>query len=296
MRRGVAFGVVAYGIWGLFPLYWPLLEPASAAEILAHRIIWSFATMTLVLLIMRRWRVLWSLPRRTWLLVTAAAVLIAANWGIYIYAVNNGRVVEAALGYYFNPLVSVALGVFVMRERLRPLQWVAIGIAAAAVVLISVGAGGLPVIAISLAFTFALYGLVKKVIRLDAPESLTAEAMVLTPAALGFLIYLQIAGHSSLAGDGTGHLALLMSTGLITVVPLGAFAVAAHALPLSVTGFLQYITPTLQFLLGVLWAHEQMAPSRWFGFGVIWVALGVYSFDALRQGSRNRQSSPGPGS
>ncbi len=291
MRRGALFGLLAYGIWGLFPLYWPILKPATAPEILANRVVWSFLTMTVVLSISRRWHQLRSLPGRTWLQVVAAALLVSVNWGVYIFAVNNGHIVDAALGYYINPLVSIGLGVLILRERLRPLQWVAIGIAAAAVVVITVGTGGVPIIGITLALSFALYGLVKKLIPLPATASLTAEAMVLTPAALAFGTYLQFSHESTLTGHGTGHVLLLITTGLITVIPLGAFAVAAQALPLSVLGFLQYITPTLQFLLGVVWAHEQMAPSRWLGFGVIWAALGVYSYDAIRHSKQSRRRS-----
>ncbi len=293
MRRGIAFGVLAYGVWGLFPLFWPFLEPASAPEILAHRVVWSLVFMAVVVTALRHWSVLRTLSRRTWLQVAAAAVLIAVNWGVYIYAVNNGLVVEAALGYYINPLVSVALAVLVLRERLRPLQWVAVGVAAVAVVVIAAGTGGLPWIALSLAVSFALYGLVKKVVPLAATESLTAEALVLTPVALAFLVWLQFAGRSTLTGHGTGHVVLLALGGVVTIVPLVAFAVAARSLPLSVVGFLQYITPTMQFLLGVFWAHEHMAPSRWAGFVIIWAALALYSVDAVRHARTVRRTTAG---
>jgi chloramphenicol-sensitive protein RarD len=289
MRRGILFGLLAYGVWGLFPLFWPLLEPASAPEILAHRVVWSLVFMSLVLTARRHWHALRRLPRRTWLQVAAAAALIGVNWGVYIFAVNNGMVVEAALGYYINPLVSVALAVLVLRERLRVLQWVAVGIAGVAVAVIAVGTGGVPWIALTLAASFALYGLVKKVIPLAATESLTAEGLVLAPAALAFLAWLQVAGRSSLDGNGAGHVLLLAVGGLVTIVPLAAFAVAAQALPLSVVGFLQYLTPTMQFGLGVFWAGEHMAPSRWVGFVIIWAALAVYSFDAVRHSRATRR-------
>lgn len=289
MRRGITFGLVAYGVWGLFPLFWPLLEPAGAPEILAHRVVWSLVFMAVVLTVRRHWRTLRGLTARTWLQVATAAVLIAVNWGVYIFAVNDGKVVEAALGYYINPLVSVALAVVVLRERLRVLQWVAVSIAAVAVVVIALGTGGLPWIALTLAVSFALYGLVKKVVPLAATASLTAEALVLAPAALAFLTWLQLTGRSSLTGHGTGHVVLLAAGGLVTIVPLAAFAVAAKALPLSVVGFLQYLTPTMQFLLGVFWAHEHMAPSRWAGFVIIWAALAVYSVDAVRHSRRAQE-------
>lgn len=292
MSRGITFGLVAYGIWGLFPLFWPFLEPASAPEILAHRVVWSLVLMAVVLTVGRHWHALRGLPRRTWLQVAAASVVIGVNWGVYIYAVNDDKVVEAALGYYINPLVSVALAVLVLRERLRVLQWVAVLIAAVAVLVIAVGTGGLPWIALTLAVSFALYGLVKKVVPLAATESLTAEALVLAPAALAFLGWLQLTGRSSLTGNGTGHVLLLATAGLVTIVPLGAFAVAAQTLPLSVVGFLQYVTPTMQFLLGVFWAHEEMAPSRWVGFVIIWAALAVYSVDAVRHSRSRRTAVP----
>ncbi len=286
MRRGIVHGLVAYGVWGLFPLFWPFLKPAGAPEILAHRVVWSLLFMAVVLTVSHRWAALRRLPRRTWAQVAAAAVLIAVNWGVYIFAVNHGRVVEAALGYYINPLVSVALAVVVLRERLRPLQWLAVAIAGVAVLVIALGTGGLPWVALTLATSFALYGLVKKVIPLAPAESLTAEALVLAPLALAFLGWLQLAGRSSLTGNGTGHVLLLAAGGLVTIIPLGAFAVAAQALPLSVVGFLQYLTPTMQFLLGVFWAHETMAPSRWVGFAIIWVALAIFSADAVRHARR----------
>jgi chloramphenicol-sensitive protein RarD len=191
-------------------------------------------------------------------------------------------VVEAALGYYINPLVSVLLGVLVFTERLRVGQWIAVALGAAAVLVIAVGGGAVPYIAIGLALTFATYGLVKKVVPLQPTESLTAEGLVLVVPATAYLVVLQAAGTSTLTGHGTGHVLLLLSTGLVTVGPLLAFAAAARALPLSVLGLLQYITPTVQFLLGVLYFGEHMPPARWIGFGLVWAALAVLTSDALR--------------
>ena len=292
MRRGVLLGWIAYGIWGLFPLYWPLLEPASPPEILAHRIVWSAAVMGLLLLVWRRWSALRGLPLRTWLQVIAAAALIAVNWGVYIYAVNNGQVVDAALGYFMNPLVSVALGVLVLRERLRTTQWVAVAVAAVGVGVQTVEGGGVPVIGLTLAVSFALYGLVKKLVPLGPLVSLTGEGMVLTPIALVYLGILFATGGSTFTDNGAGHVLLIVGTGVITVIPLLAFAGAAQRLPLTTVGLLQYITPTLQFLLGVFWAHESMPASRWFGFIIIWAALAIYTFDALRQGRLRRRAVP----
>lgn len=282
MRRGVLFGFVAYGIWGLFPLYWPYLRPASATEILAHRVVWSAAVMVVVMTLRRNWSIFRALPRRAWGQLAAAAVLIAINWGVYIAAVNGGRVVDAALGYFVNPLVSVALAVLVLHERLRRLQWLAVGIAVVGVVVLTVQATGFPWIGISLALSFALYSLVKKVIPLGPIASLTGESLLLAPLALGYLVLLAAHGQATF-GDHLGHSALLVGAGLITVIPLVAFAVAAQALPLSMLGLMQYLTPTAQFLLGVFWAHEQMPAARWVGFAIIWAALAVFTVDALRQ-------------
>ena len=283
MRRGIVAGLTAYLIWGLFPLYWPLLEPAGALEILAHRMVWSLVVMALLVTGLRQWRAIFAMPPRVFGLVVAAAVLIAVNWAMYIWAVNNGRVVEAALGYYINPLVSVVLGVLVFTERLRVAQWVAVGLGTAAVVVIAVGGGAVPFIAIGLALSFAAYGLVKKIVPLQPTESLTAEGLVLVVPAVTYLIVLQVAGTSTLTGHGSGHVLLLVTTGLVTVGPLLAFAAAARALPLSVLGLLQYITPTVQFLLGVLYFDEHMPPARWIGFGLVWAALAVLTTDALRR-------------
>ena len=290
VQRGVIFGMVAYSLWGLFPLFWPLLKPAGALEILSHRIFWSFVFTAILLAFIRGFRHLRGLSRRTWLLIFAASILIAVNWGVYIYAANNGHVVEAALGYFINPLLSAGLGVVVMKEKLRPLQWTALSIAAAAVLTISIGTGRIPFLALTMAVSFALYGLVKKIIPIAPTVSLTVESMVLLPAALAFLIVLQARGESSLLENGAGHVILLATAGIVTAVPLLAFAVAAQHLPLTLLGFLQYTTPIIQFLLGVYWAHEVMAPSRWVGFMVIWLALIIYSTDAILHERRRRRT------
>jgi len=287
MRRGISFGVTAYLLWGLFPLYFPLLGPAGALEILAHRMIWSLVVSAIVLTAVRRWAAIRAMPARVWALVVAGACLIAVNWGIYIWAVNNGHVVEASLGYFVNPLVSVLLGVVIFRERLRVAQWAAVGLGAVAVTVLAIAGGALPWVALSLAASFGLYGLVKKVIPLAPTASLTAEGLVLAMPALTYLLILQLNGTSTLTGNGAGHVLLLASSGVVTCVPLLAFAVAAQALPLSVLGLLQYITPVVQFLLGVFWFGESMPPSRWVGFALVWAALAVLSFDALRHARRS---------
>ncbi|GGM03691.1 EamA family transporter RarD [Nakamurella endophytica] len=286
MRAGWVSGVSAYLLWGLFPLFWPLLEPAGAIEVLAHRMIWSLVVMVLVLSVLRRWRELRTASARTWGMVVAAALLITVNWGFYIWAVTTGRVLDAALGYFINPLVSVLLGVLVFRERLRPATWTAVGIGALAVMVISVGGGRFPWVAFVLALSFGLYGLVKKVIRLEPAASLTAEGLVLLVPATAYLTVLQATGHGTFTDHGAGHTLLLISAGVVTVVPLLLFTAAARALPLSVVGFLQYLTPVVQFLLGVFWAHEHMPVGRWVGFVLVWLALVVLTVEGLARRRR----------
>ncbi|MEV6242867.1 EamA family transporter RarD [Lentzea sp. NPDC051838] len=278
--RGVTYGVLAYVLWGLFPAYWPLLVPAQPVEVLAHRIVWSFVTLAIAVVILRRWRPFLDLSGKGWLIVTAAAVLITVNWGTYIYAVNTKHVVEAALGYFINPLVSVALGMIFLKERLRLGQVIAIGVVVAAVIVLTVDYGRLPVISLILAVSFGFYGLLKKKVPLDAISSLTAENMVIAPIALVYLLTLGSANTFTTAG--TGHTLLILSTGIITVVPLLLFGAGAQRIPLTTMGMLQYLAPVLQFLWGVFVVHEPMPPSRWIGFGLVWLALAIFVTDALR--------------
>lgn len=287
-RRGIAYGLAAYGLWGLVPIYWPLMAAASPVEILAHRIVWSLVLAVLLLLVLRKrgwWRSV-ATPRILGLL-TLAAALIALNWGLYIWAVNSGHVVEAALGYYINPIVSVLIGVLVLRERLVAGQWVAIGLAVIAVIVLAVGHGQLPWVALTLALSFGIYGLLKKQVNGGALETMTVESAVLTPAAIGYLIWLQATGALVFSHQGGAALtALLISTGLVTLTPLLLFAAAATRLPLSTVGLLQYITPTAQFLLGVFYFGETMSASRWIGFGLVWAALVVLTVTGLRSSRR----------
>lgn len=289
-RSGLAYGFAAYGMWGLVPLFWPLLEPAGAVEILAHRMVWSLAAVVLVLLALRRWswiRPLLRQPARLGMIAIAAAV-ISVNWGLYIWGVNSGHVVETSLGYFINPLVSIGFGVLLLHERLRPVQWVAVGVGVAAVAVLSVGYGSLPWIALTLAFSFATYGLVKKRIGLGGLESLAAETAVQFLPALGFVIFLTARGDSTFGSEGAGHSALLASSGLITALPLICFGTAAVRLPLSTIGMLQYIAPIFQFALGVAVFHESMPPERWAGFSLVWLALALLTWDALRTARRAR--------
>ncbi len=296
MRRGLTFGATAYLIWGLFPLYFPLLHPAGTFEVLAHRMVWSLVVAGLILTTVRGWSAIRSAPPRVWALVTAGAVLIAVNWGVYIWAVDNGRVVEAALGYFMNPLVSVLLGVLLFGERLRPAQWVAVGLGAAAVGVLAFAGGSVPWVSLVLAASFAGYGLIKKVIPLPPTASLTAEGLILVLPALAFLTWLQIYGSATFVTAGTGHTVLLMSAGIVTCVPLLAFAAAAQSLPLSVLGLMQYLTPVVQFLIGVFVLHEAMPTYRWIGFALVWAALVVFSASAygrvLRRGHRQELHAP----
>ena len=288
-RRGFLLGVAAYGLWGLFPLYWPLLEPAGAIEILAHRIVWSLLTMGVLVVALGRTAAFRRViaQRRVALLLTLAAALITVNWAVYIWGVNNGHVVETALGYFINPLVTVLMGVFILGERLRPWQWAAMCVAVLAVVVLTAGYGGLPWVALVLAFSFGSYGLCKKQAGAPAIESVTFETMAIGPIALGYLLWLGAAGESAFAGHGVAHALLFATTGIVTAVPLICFGGAAIRVPMVTLGLLQYLTPTLQFLLGVLYFHEDMPAVRWVGFVLVWTALAIFTADSLRARRRN---------
>ncbi|MFE2288099.1 EamA family transporter RarD [Streptomyces sp. NPDC059443] len=289
-RAGLLYGFGAYGMWGIVPLFWPLLQPAGAIEILAHRMVWSLAFVGLALLVLRRWGWIAELlrqPRKLALLAVAAA-LVTVNWGVYIWSVNNGAVVEASLGYFINPLVTIALGVLVLGERLRRAQWAAVSIAVTAVLVLAVGYGRPPWISLILAFSFALYGLIKKKLDMGGLESLTAETVIMFLPALGYLLWLGARGESTFTAQGPGHAALLASAGLVTAIPLVCFGAAAIRVPLSTLGLLQYMAPVFQFGLGVLYFHEAMPPARWAGFSLVWAALSILTWDALRTAHRTR--------
>lgn len=290
-RRGFLLGVAAYSIWGLFPLYWPLLEPAGAIEILAHRIVWSLVTMSVLVLALRRTKAFRRMAgtRRVARLLALAAVLVTVNWAVYIWGVNSGHVVETALGYYINPLVTVLMGVFVLGERLRRGQWVAIGVAALAIAVLTVDYGRLPWVAVVLALSFGSYGLCKKQAGAPAIESITFETMVIGPFALVYLMVLSAHGDSSFGAHGAGHAVLFVTTGVVTAVPLICFGGAAIRVPMVTLGLLQYLTPTLQFLLGIWYFHEDMPTGRWVGFGLVWLALALFTADSLRHRRRSPQ-------
>jgi chloramphenicol-sensitive protein RarD len=287
-RRGAAFGAAAYLLWGIFPLYFALLEPASAVEVLAHRVVWSLVVVALLVQVTRRWPAVRAVvtDRSRVARLTAAAVFLAFNWGVYIYGVTTDRVVETSLGYFINPLVTVMLGVVVLRERLRRVQWLALGVATVAVLFLAVQSGRLPWIALVLAFSFGAYGLLKKTSHVGALEGLTVETAVLTPVALAYLAVLQASGDSTLATHGVDHATLLVVTGVITAVPLLFFGAAASRVPLTTLGLLQYLAPTMQFLLGVLVFHEDMGLARLLGFCLVWTALAMFTADLLSQRRR----------
>jgi chloramphenicol-sensitive protein RarD len=287
-KSGLLFGVGAYASWGLFPAFFPLLKPASAFEILAHRIVWCFALMVVVVAAVRRLGDLRSISARTWLLLTAASALISVNWVIYIYAVNNGHVVDAALGYFINPLVTVALGLLIFRERLNRAQLTALAIAVVAVVVLTVSVGALPFIGLGLALSFGLYGAVKKVVPTDPRVSVGIEAGVAAPLALAFIVVLQLTGRGTFANNGPDHIMLMILSGVITALPLLLFAAAAQRLPLVTLGLLFYLTPAMQLTWGVVVGRESMPPARWLGFALIWLALLVFSADALWRGRVDR--------
>lgn len=285
-RWGLTLGIASYAMWGTLPLYFPLLQPAGALEIIAHRIVWSLLFCLVLLLATRQMRGYLAVMRsgRMLAVLSAAAVLVAANWTIYVFAVTSDHVVDAALGYFINPLVTVLLAVLVLKERLRPAQWVALGFGGAAVVVITAGLGTVPWVALGVAFSFGFYGLLKNRAGRTVPAipGLAVETTVLAPVAVLYLLWLGAQGTSTFVQEGTGHALLLVSSGIVTALPLLCFGAAARLLPLSVVGMLQYLAPIMQLALGVLVFHEEMPVVRWVGFSLVWCALVLLTVDALR--------------
>lgn len=280
---GLLFGFSSYILWGLFPLYWPLLEPAGPLEIVAHRAVWTLVFCAVVLVVLKQMRTTIAILKnpRVMLGLLSTTVLISINWITYIWATNNGHVVEAALGYYINPLIIIAFGVLLLREKMRPLQWVAVAIAAIGVLILTLDYGRLPWVAIALATSWGTYGLIKKKLGLGALEGLAIETLI---SLIPYSIYLFI-----LARDGSGQFAtnwgltaLLISAGAITAIPLLLFNGSTTRLPYSTIGLLQYITPTIQFSIGVWVRHEDMPAARWVGFVVIWMALVTLGTDLVK--------------
>lgn len=285
---GLVYGIAAYASWGLFPLFWPLLEPANPLEILACRIVFCFVVVGIILAVRHQLRGLRNIDRGTFLRLSAAGIAIAANWGIYIWGVNNGHVIETSLGYFINPLLTIGLGVVILRERLRTVQWLAVGLGLIAVTVLSVDYGRPPWIALALAVSFGTYGFIKKGVRVSPPEGLVIEGGVLTIPALVLLAVLALSGNATWVGHdaNVGHLLLLVSAGPITALPLLFFAGAATRLPLSTMGLLQYLTPVMQFVIGVLILRESTSFTLLCGFALIWIALAVLAIDGVRHRPR----------
>lgn len=302
-RRGLTYGFSAYFIWGLFPIFMAWLEPAGALEIVAWRSVSSLAVCLLIVpFVAGAWPRIIAVAKdgRTLLRLTAASLLIAVNWGVMVYAVVTDRVASTSLGYYINPLLTVALGVFFLRERLRRLQVVAIGVAAFAVTVVAVDMGGLPWISLVLATTFGLYSFIKKDVgaKVDALTGLTVETAIQLPLAAGVLVWVHLNGSQTLlvrGADGLGwvHDTLLLTTGTWTAGALLIFAAAARRLPLNISGLLQYIAPTMTFSLAVWYFHEPMPSARWAGFALVWVALVLITVDSWRARSSAAVTPPG---
>ncbi|MDJ0321193.1 EamA family transporter RarD [Pseudarthrobacter sp. PS3-L1] len=290
-KAGVGFGIGAYGLWGLLPLYFFILQPAGSVEIVANRVVWSLIFCAGLLTLTHSWGAMAKAFRDRSVLGTLAlaAGLIAVNWLTYTYGVTTGQAVEAALGYFINPLVSVLLGVFVLKEKLRPLQWSAVVIGFVAVGVLTVSYGKLPWIALTLAFSFGLYGFVKKRVgpKVDALTSLSVETVVLAPLAGLTMIVLAVNGTATLTTNGTGHFWIMAASGIITAVPLLLFGASARRLPMTTIGLLQYIAPILQFIVALVVFREDMPAERWIGFGIVWLALVVLTVDMLAVTRRN---------
>ncbi len=283
MRTGILSAASAFLCWGLFPLYFHAIGEVPPLQILAHRMLWSLLFLLIVLAVRRQWAWLHLLRRpRVVGSFIASAILLSVNWLIYIWAVNNGHVIEASLGYFINPLVNISLGYLLLKERLRPAQWMAIAVAALGVAWLTWQAGTVPWIALALAFSFGGYGLLRKTAALGALEGLSFETMVLFPLAAAYVIWLTVHGQNAFINtDSTSTRLLLAAAGPITAIPLLLFASGARQIPLSVLGLLQYLSPTLQFLLGVWIFHEAFTADRLVGFVLIWGALALFAAEGL---------------
>jgi chloramphenicol-sensitive protein RarD len=285
MKRGIWYAVGAYTLWGVFPIYIKLLQAVPPVEILSHRVIWSLVFVIGLLAIQRRWSWLRTVAANPALLgrFVATATVVTMNWGVYIWSINSDRVVDASLGYFINPLVNVLLGALVLRERMRPMQWASVSIAALGVAWLTVQAGTLPWIGLVLAVSFATYGLLRKTASLGAVEGLTLETAILFPLAFGYLLWLGANGQNSFVETSTGMRTLLVLAGPVTAVPLLLFAAGARRIPFSLLGLLQYIGPSIQLVLGVWLYHEPFAPAKAAGYALIWAALALYTAESLWQ-------------
>jgi chloramphenicol-sensitive protein RarD len=282
MNKGMLYALGAYIMWGLFPIYWKWLQDVPALQVIGHRIGWSFVLLMLVIVGTRQWTKFRStLTPRMLGIYFVAGLLLSVNWLIYVWGVNAGRIVETSLGYFINPLLSVLLGMIFLGERLRPAQWFAVGLAAFGVIYLTWTYGSLPWIALSLAFTFGLYGLLKKIAPLGSLYGLTLETGLVFLPALGYLIFAESTGNAAFGHRGIVSVLLLVGTGIVTTIPLLMFASAARRIPLTMIGVMQYIAPTMQFLLGVLIYNEPFTTSKLIGFSMVWVALIVFWTEGL---------------
>lgn len=284
-RKGVLAGVLAYAIWGLFPLYFKQVAQVSPLEVVAHRSLWSLAFLAIVLLLLRRWGgvLAWLAQPRVAGKAFLAAVLLVGNWTVYVWAVVNGHVLEASLGYFINPLVNVALGYAVLHERPRRMQWLAVALAACGVVWLALHAGRPPWVALTLALSFGFYGLLRKTTPMSAIDGLAVETILFAPVAIAALAWWTMQGSSSFVQGSASELAWLVGTGPLTAIPLLLFAVSARRVTLTTLGLLQYIAPSMLFLQGALLFDEPVSPARLVGFALIWAALALYTLDGLRQ-------------
>jgi chloramphenicol-sensitive protein RarD len=293
-RIGLVYAVAAYALWGFLPIYFIALAPTGPVEIVAWRVLLSLVFCAVLIAVTRTWRAFVALlrDRRVLLTMGAAGALIFVNWLTYVYAALSDQVVEAALGYFINPIVTVFLGVLVLRERLNAVQWTAVGISIVAVVVLAVGYGQLPWIALVLALSFGFYGLIKKRVgpRVDAVSGLTLETAWLAPLAAVLLVVVGATTGLTIGSQGTWHTVLLLGAGAVTAVPLLLFAAASRRLPLIYMGFIQYFAPFIQFLVGVVVLQEPMPLERWIGFGLVWIALVVLTFDLVRGARAARRS------
>ena len=278
VNKGILSGIGAYLMWGFFPIYFKALSAVPALQIMFNRVVWSFLFLSILILLRAEWPRFKAVARqpRNLLIYALSAVLLATNWLVYIYGVNAGQVIETSLGYFINPLLNVLLGVIFLRERLRPLQWLPVGMAAAGVAYLTAQYGALPWIALALAFSFGFYGLIKKVAPLGALHGLTLETAILFLPALAYLLLVQSQGSGAYGQLGWNVTLLLAISGVLTALPLLMFANAARSIPLSLLGLLQYIAPTCQFLLGVYLYGEPFSQSQLVGFAIIWSALLIF--------------------
>lgn len=283
MNKGTWYAIGAFGSWGLFPLYWKLLQMVPPLQVIGHRIVWSFITLLIVIMLMRQLGVFKNavLSLRVLGIYTIAALLIGINWLIFIWAVNTGHIVETSLGYFINPLISVLFGVIFFRERLRKKQWIPVGLAASGVIFLTIAFGSLPWIALSLAFSFAAYGVIKKIAPLNSLYGLTLETSILFIPALLYLVYCNYTQTGSFLHTNLLSTMLLMGAGFVTTIPLLLFASAAKRIPLTIIGILQYIAPTLQFLIGVIIFHESFSLKQFIGYSAVWIALVLFALESI---------------